>query len=86
MAQTAVGIPTASLQISITQDRSERVRLQQTVAIPSAVSNALIPAVTMPFVRSFGENRMMVGFFVLAVMIGILVTVSSLIINRKSVV
>lgn len=84
MAQTAVGIPTASLQISITQDRSERVRLQQTVAIPSAVSNALIPAVTMPFVRSFGENRMMVGFFVLAVMIGILVTVSSLIIYHNT--
>lgn len=71
MAQTAISIPNASLIISITQNRTERVKLQQYTAVPSAAANALIPAITMPFVRSFGEENMMVGFFVLASILGV---------------
>lgn len=71
MAQTAISIPNASLIISITQDRTERVKLQQYTAVPCAVANALIPAITMPFVRLFGEENMMLGFFALASILGV---------------
>lgn len=78
MAQTAIGIPNASLTLAITQDRTERVRLQQYTAIPSALANFLIPAATMPFVRMFGEANMRAGFFVLASVLGILYALSTI--------
>lgn len=84
MAQTAISIPNAALTVSITQDRTERVRLAQYTAVPSAAANALIPALTMPFVRSFGEGNMRTGFFVLAAILGVLYTLATLFIYRST--
>lgn len=78
MAQTAISIPNSALTVSITQDRTERVRLAQYTAVPSAAANALIPALTMPFVRSFGEGNMRTGFFVLAAILGVLYALATL--------
>lgn len=78
MAQTAVGVPLSSLRVSMTSNRVERVKLSQYMAIPSAIANFAIPALTMPFVRQFGEGRMGVGFAVLAAIIGIIYGASTL--------
>lgn len=78
MAQTALGIPYSALIISIAPNRTDRVRIQQYTAIPSAMANFLIPALTMPFVRSFGDGHMRTGFFVLAAIIGTAYAIGSL--------
>ena len=82
MAQTAISIPSNALTIAITPDRNERVRLGQFTAIPSMLANVLIPALTMPLVRQF--NNMGTGFFIIAIVIGILYAVSTLLVERTT--
>mgnify|MGYP004460729063 CR=1 FL=1 len=76
MAQTAIGVPTEALTITITPERSERVRLGQFQAVPSMLANVLIPAVTLPFVRGFAHAG--TGFFVLSMIISVMYAVSTL--------
>lgn len=82
MAQTAIGISSNALTISITHDRNERVRLGQFTAVPSMLANVLIPALTMPIVRSFHD--MGTGFFIIALVIGAIYTVSTLLVERTT--
>ncbi len=70
MAQTAIGVPQSSLRVSLTSNRTERIKLSQYMAVPSAFANFLIPAMTMPFVRQFSNYN--TGFAILAIAIGIL--------------
>ena len=79
MAQTAISIPVNALTVAITPDRSERVRLGQYMAVPSMLANVLIPALTMPLVRSF--DSMGTGFFVIALVIGVLYAVSTILVE-----
>ena len=80
MAQTAISIPVEALVISIVPDRGERVRLGQLSAIPTMLTNVLIPAITLPFVRQF--VTMGTGFFVLAAVIGVLYAASTLLLQH----
>ena len=84
MAQTALGIPNNALILTVVPDRADRVRLAQFGAVPIALVNAFIPAVTMPFVRSFGEDNMAKGFFVMAAIISVLYAVSTLLIYKST--
>ena len=82
MAQTAISIPAEALTITITPERSERVRLGQFQAVPSMLANVLIPAVTLPFVRKF--THMGTGFFILATVISAMYAVSTLLLARTT--
>lgn len=84
MAQTAVGIPRDALRITMTSNRDERVKISQYMAIGSTAAMFLIPAFTMPFVSSFGEENMRIGFAVLAGGIGVLSGVFSFLLWRAS--
>lgn len=82
MAQTAISIPSQALTVRLTPDRNERVRLGQFTAVPSMLANVLIPALTMPFVRQF--SNMGTGFFIIAIVIGVLYAVSTLLVERTT--
>lgn len=57
-------------------------RLAQYTAVPSMLANVLIPALTMPLVRQF--DNMGTGFFIIAIVIGIMYTVSTLLIENTT--
>ena len=82
MAQTAIGVPVQALTITITPERSERVRLGQFQAVPSMLANVLIPAVTLPFVHKFAHAG--TGFFVLSLAISVMYAVSTLFLVRTT--
>lgn len=80
MAQTAIGVPLSALRATMTTNRIERTKLSQYMAVPSALANFVIPAVTMPFVKSFGDGKMGIGFAIIALIIGMIYAISTLVV------
>lgn len=84
MAQTAIGIPLNSLRVSMTGNRTERIKISQYMAIAGAVANFVIPAYTMPFVNMFGANGIQKGFAVLAAIVGLVYGISTFIVWKAT--
>lgn len=81
---TAAGIPLNTLRVSMTTNRGERLKLTQYIAFPGILTNLIIPAVTMPFVNSFGTENLVIGFFVLAAIIGVVYGLGTFLIYKSS--
>lgn len=80
MAKTAVGVPASTLTATMTTDRLERVKLAQYTGIAGLFPNVVVPALTMPLVRAFGGEDLVKGFAVLAIILGVIVAASYLLI------
>lgn len=80
MAKTAVGIPANTLAATMTSNRLERVKLAQYTGIVGVLPNVVVPALTMPLVRAFGGDNMQKGFAILAILLGLIVAGSYLLI------
>ena len=72
MAQTAIGIPLNSLRVSMTENRVERIKLSQYMAISGAVANFVVPAYTLSIVNTIDADHMWKGFAIIAGIIGVL--------------
>lgn len=80
MAKTVAGTPANALLSTMTSNRMERVKLGQYRAVVGMFPTILIPALTMPLVRSFGGDDLQKGFVGVAILIGVVYGASNLLI------
>lgn len=78
MAQTATNVPFNTLLARITTDKDERVKLGQWRGYGNTIASVLVTATALPFVKLIGGGDQTKGFFIFAIICGVIYATSFL--------
>lgn len=84
MAQTATNVPFNTLLARITTDKDERVKLGQWRGYGNTIASVLVTATALPFVKLIGGGDQTKGFFIFAIICGVIYATSFLTVYAAS--
>lgn len=84
MAQTATNVPFNTLLARITTDKEERVKLGQWRGYGNTIASVLVTATALPFVKLIGGGDQTKGFFIFAIICGVIYATSFLTVYAAS--